>query len=82
MPKYSWTLSWFDPKTEKLVGEVEIKSLSGFMAAKVLGVPEDQILGGEFPIDSARAERLEAATGRHSEIDQYDYFLGATAVAD
>ena len=75
-----WTLSWFDRETERLAGEERLKTLSDGAVSAIVGMPADEILGGEWPIDLERAQRLERATGFKPALGQYDYFLGATAV--
>jgi hypothetical protein len=81
MSAYVWTLSWFDPDTEHLVGEQEFISLSDLDVAQILALPADQevLLSGEFPIDDVRAARFNAATGYVLQLALFHYFLGATA---
>jgi hypothetical protein len=80
MVKHTWTLSWFNSATERLVGETTLDGLSDEVVVKILAVPLDEILAGEFPLDADRAERLHLTTGHHTALDRFEYFLGATAV--
>ena len=79
MKRHVWTLSWFDPRTDRLVGEATFEALSDDTVAEILGVPVEQILDGEFVVDSQRARRFTAVTGHSPLLDEYDYFIGATA---
>jgi len=78
--RYIWTLYWFDRMTEAFVGEKTFEALSDPLVAEILGVPVDEILSGEWPVDAERAHRLEAAAGYKPDVTQYDYFLGAETV--
>jgi hypothetical protein len=77
---YEWTLSWFDAQDEHLVGDKTFDTLSDGQVAEILGVPVADTLGGEWPIDVERGRRLQTATGYALALNQYVYFLGATAV--
>lgn len=74
-----WTLSWFDPVEEHLVGSEDFLLLSDPEVAQILAVSVNEALGGEFPMDQARADRFRTATGYIVHIDLFDYFLGASA---
>jgi hypothetical protein len=78
---YVWMLSWFDRKTESLVGERTFEALSDALVAQILAVPVDEILGGEWPIDADRSRRLEIAAAFTPDVAKYDYFLGAVTVS-
>ena len=78
--KYVWTLSWFDRMTDALAGEQTFEALSDPVVAEILGVPVDELLTGEWPVDAERAHRLEVAAGHKPDVTKYDYFLGAETV--
>jgi hypothetical protein len=77
--KHEWTLSWFDAQDEHFVGDKTFETLSDEQVAKILCVPVAELLGGEWPIDVERGQRLQTATGYAPALDQYVYLLGATA---
>lgn len=79
MPAHVWTLSWFDPAKEHLVGTEDFPRLSDSEVAQILAVALDDVLGGEFPIDRTRADRFQRSTGYLMQVGLFDYFLGATA---
>jgi hypothetical protein len=72
-----WMVYWFDRGTESLAGEKTFEALSDDLVAQILAVPPDQVLGGEWPIDTGRAGRLGAMAGFTADLTRYDYFLGA-----
>ena len=72
-----WMLYRFDRGTESLAGEKTFEALSDDLVAHILAVPADQVLGGEWPIDSSRAGRLAVVAGFTPDLTKYDYFLGA-----
>jgi hypothetical protein len=79
MSAHVWTLSWFDPETERLVGSDDFPLLSDPEVAQILAVSIDDVLWGEFPIDETRADRFRVSTGHLAQVDLFDYFIGATA---
>ena len=78
MPAHVWTLSWFDPAKENLVGNKDFPLLSDHEAAEILAVSVDDALSGEFAIDEMRADRFRSSTGYIMQLSLFDYFLGAT----
>jgi hypothetical protein len=81
MPGHVWTLSWFDPVKNHLIGSEDFPLLSDRAVAQVLGVAVGDVLSGEFPMDGTRAARFRIATGYPIHVDRFDYFLGATATS-
>jgi hypothetical protein len=79
VPAHVWTLSWFDRVEDHLVGSEDFPLLSDAEVARILAVSPDDVWGGEFPIDATRAARFRMSTGYRVDVDQFDYFLGATA---
>jgi hypothetical protein len=77
MPGNTWILYWIDREERWHVGETTFETLSNEVVGEVLGVPAGEVLDGQFPVDSERAHRLEAATGYRASPTQYDYFLYA-----
>jgi len=62
--------------TDALVGEQTFEALSDPVVAEILGVPVDELLTGEWPVDGERAHRLEVAAGHKPDVTKYDYFPG------
>jgi len=48
MTAYVWTLAWFDPDTERLVGEKVFGALSDLEVTQILAMTTDEVLAGEF----------------------------------
>jgi hypothetical protein len=46
-----WTLSWFDPVKEHLIGSEHFPQLSDLEVAQLLVVAAEDVLSGEFPMD-------------------------------
>jgi hypothetical protein len=79
MHAHVWTLSWFDPVKEHLIGSKDFPHLSDPEVAQILAVADEDVLSGEFPMDETRADRFHLSTGHVMHVDRFDYFLGATA---
>jgi hypothetical protein len=81
MSAHVWTLSWFDPDSERLVGEEDFISLSDLDVAQILAIPADRevLLNCGFPIDEVTAASFNAVTGYVFQLARFHYFLGATA---
>ena len=79
MATHVWTLSWFDPVEDHLIGSEDFPLLSDREVAKILAVAVGDVLSGEFPMDQTRADRFRVSTGHAIQLERFDYFLGATA---
>jgi hypothetical protein len=74
----AWELEWFDKKDGELRGSTFLKDFGEEDMRPVLLVDDQSVCGGAYPLDEARAARLQELVDIQIDLGKYDYFLGAT----
>ena len=76
-------ISWFDKKTENLVGEFEFPKISSDEFRKILKLEyskENPKVLGEFVLLEENLELLKNYIDLKFDFDKYDYFIGRCSI--
>lgn len=71
---YETVVTFYSREDDSLVGEYPLK-IEERRLRELLNVPPDEFLGGGYPISERERLDIEAAIGRHLELDRYFYFV-------
>lgn len=71
----AWELEWFD-KSDELRGSIFLEKFGEEDMRPVLLVYDNSIFEGAYPLDEARAARLQELIDVEIDLGKYDYFIG------
>jgi len=79
MPKVIRTLTWFDRRTEEMVGEVRLNGATLRALQKLFDIPESDPMYECYPVRAEHLDALQRWADLRINLDKYNYFVEATA---
>jgi hypothetical protein len=80
-PRVTRWLRWFDTRADRLVGQKRLEGITLEELQALFSVDAKNPMYDCWKVEAAHVRRLEAAIGDRIDLDRFEYFVEADAMA-